>query len=223
MMVLRFLVFLLISLTPLLAAPVANNVSNVSEQENSPSAPLPSNGAAVDEVVVESSLYIKPKAKPSFRRTIRSIHPAALHVSNVNALLSSLVEHKRVKRQPQRNRPQRQPQGQFYGQSQAAANAAANAQHRGPGGFGSSAANALAQAFNAQGPAGSFGASSAGTVTQAQNANKFGFSNSAGASMSQVFHLPNGQTINFASTNNFANAPGANANSRGGAVSVSQG
>ncbi|KAI8122359.1 hypothetical protein CVS40_6763 [Lucilia cuprina] len=164
-----------------------------------------SNGVAVDEVVVESSLYIKPKQqRPQLRRVRRSIF------DNFN--LKSLIEHKRVKRQFNE-----------YSQSQAAANAAAQQNYNNLFGFGNSAANAQSQAFNSQGPLGGFGASAAGTLTQATNGNKFGVQNSAGASHALTFNLPNGQSVNFASTNNFANAPGGNsANSRGSAVSVNR-
>ncbi|XP_037933062.1 uncharacterized protein LOC119667808 [Teleopsis dalmanni] len=204
-------IFVKLALITLIAATAkAAHLSVISQDENVPSAPLPSTGAAVDEVVVESSLYIKPKPKPNVRR-IRSIP---------NIELASLIEHKRVKRIPRRqNNAFQQPE---YGQSQAAANAAANNNYQNPFGFGASQANAQSQAFNAQGPSGSFGASSAGSVTQALNANKFGIQNSAGASLAQTYTLPNRQTINFASTNSFANSPLANANSRGSSVSVSQ-
>lgn len=123
--------------------------------------------------------------------------------------LKSLVEHKRVKRQ--------------FGQSQAVSNAAAQQNYNNRFGFGNSAANAQAQAFNSQGPLGGFGASAAGTVTQALSGNRLGVQNSAGASHALTFNLPNGQTVNFASTNNFANGPGGNsAASRGSSVSVNR-
>ena len=164
------------------------------------------NGAAVDEVVVQSSLHIKPKQQ---RLQLRRVRRSILGVLDNR---KSLLEHKRVKRQF----------GQF-GQSQAVANAAAQQNFNNQFGFGNSAANAQAQAFNAQGPAGSFGASAAGTVTQALNGNSLGFQNSAGASHALTFNLPNGQSVNFASTNSFANGPGGNnANSRGSAVSVNR-
>lgn len=156
---------------------------------------------AVDEVVVESSLYIKPKPRPQLRRTRNAIF------AEFNNNIVPLILHRRVKRQ--------------FQQSQAISNAAANQNYASPFGFQSSAANAQAQAFNAQGPSGSFGASAAGTGTQALNLNRFGAQNSAGASHSLNFNLPNGQTINFASTNSFANGPAGNtANSRGSSVSV---
>lgn len=164
-----------------------------------------SNGVAVDEVVVESSLYIKPKQRPQLRRVRRSI------LSDLDNL-KSLVEHRRVKRQF----------GE-YGQSQAVSNAAAQQNYNNLFGFGNSAANAQAQAFNAQGPSGGFGASAAGTLTQAVNGNHLGVQNAAGASHALTFNLPNGQSVNFASTNNFANGPnGNNANSRGSAVSINR-
>lgn len=148
-------------------------------------------------------MYIKPKPRNQLRRT-RSAELSKY------GILAPVVEHHRVKRQ--------------FGQSQAAANAAAQQNYNnGPHGFGNSAANAQAQAFNAQGPSGSFGASAAGTVTQALNGNRLGVQNAAGASHALNFNLPNGQTINFASTNSFGNAPGGNtANSRGSAVSVNR-
>ncbi|XP_037814858.1 uncharacterized protein LOC119605676 [Lucilia sericata] len=197
---------LLIALSIFIAVNLSVADLNVVNQENTPqNTQLPSNGVAVDEVVVESSLYIKPKQqRPQLRRVRRSIF------DNFN--FKSLVEHKRVKRQ-----------FNDYSQSQAAANAAAQQNYNNLFGFGNSAANAQSQAFNSQGPLGGFGASAAGTLTQATNGNKFGVQNSAGASHALTFNLPNGQSVNFASTNNFANAPGGNsANSRGSAVSVNR-
>ncbi|CAD7005235.1 uncharacterized protein LOC101457601 [Ceratitis capitata] len=197
----------------LLTAYVSASSLSVVSEDNVPSAPLPASGAAVDEVVVHSSLYIKPKAnlRPQVRR-VRSL-PFAMPLNSV-----SLLEHVRVKRMPQYKRF-----GPQYGQSQANAAADANSIQFGPQGASSAASNAGSQAFNAFGPNGSFGASSAGTLTQASQSGLFGSSNSAGASMSQVFRLPNGQVINFASTNSFSNAPnGNNANSRGSSVSVGQ-
>ncbi|KAM7359181.1 uncharacterized protein ACRADG_003876 isoform 2-T3 [Cochliomyia hominivorax] len=193
-----------------MSAAAANNLCeadlNVGNQENTQqNVQLPSSGVAVDEVVVESSLYIKPKQqRPQLRRVRRSI---LNDLNNFN--LKTLVEHKRVKRQ--------------FGQSQAVSNAAAQNNYYNRFGFGNSAANAQAQAFNAYGPYGGFGASAAGTVTQALNGNRFGFENSAGASHALTFNLPNGQTVNFASTNSFANGPfGNNANSRGSSVSINR-
>lgn len=200
----RFLTFSAVLI--LCAACVTAATLNVVSEDNTPSAPLPINGAAVDEVLVESSLYIKPKTnlRPQVRR-VRSI-PFAMPLNSV-----SLLEHVRVKRVPQ------------SGQSQATAAADSNSFNFGPFGANSAAANAGSQAFNAFGPNGAFGASSAGTLTQASQFGPFGPQNSAGASMSQVYRLPNGQVINFASTNSFANGPnGNNANSRGSSVSVSQ-
>lgn len=190
----------------LFAACVAASSLNVVSEDNTPSAPLPINGAAVDEVLVESSLYIKPKTnlKPQVRR-VRSI-PFAMPLNS-----ASLLEHVRVKRMPQ------------SGQSQATAAADSNSFNFGPDGSSSAAANAGSQAFNAFGPNGSFGASSAGTLTQASQLGDFGSEFSGAASMSQVYKLPNGQVINFSSTNSFANGPnGNNANSRGSSVSVGQ-
>lgn len=150
-------------------------------------------------------MYIKPKQqRPQLRRVRKSI----LEVLD----RKSLFEHKRVKRQ-----------FGHYGQSQAISNAAAQQHFNNQFGFGNSAANAQAQAFNAQGPAGSFGASAAGSLTQAVNGNRFGVQNSAGASHALTFNLPNGQSVNFASTNSFANGPnGNNANSRGSSVSINK-
>ncbi|XP_054733113.1 uncharacterized protein LOC129241018 [Anastrepha obliqua] len=197
----------------LIAAFSSASSLNVVSEDNIASAPLPANGAAVDEVVVESSLYIKPKAnlRPQVRR-VRSI-PFEMPLNS-----ASLLEHVRVKR-----RPQFQPFAPQYGQSQAIANADAHNRNVGPFGANTADSNAGSQAFNAFGPNGSFGASSAGTISQATQSGPFGLQNSAGASMSQSYKLPNGQTINFASTNSFANGPfGNNANSRGSSVSVGQ-
>ncbi|XP_014097407.1 uncharacterized protein [Bactrocera oleae] len=188
------------------AACITASSLNVVSEDNTRSAPLPINGAAVDEVLVESSLYIKPKSnmRPQVRR-VRSI-PYAMPLNS-----ASLLEHVRVKRMPQ------------SGQSQATAAADANSFKFGPHGSSAAAANAGSQAFNAFGPHSAFGASSAGTLTQASQFGAFGPQNSAAASMSQAYRLPNGQVINFASTNSFANgANGNNANSRGSSVSVSQ-
>lgn len=151
-------------------------------------------------------MYIKPKQqRPQLRRVRRYI------LSDFNNL-KSLVEHRRVKRQFNQ-----------YGQSQAAANAAAQQNYNNLYGFGNSAANAQSQAFNAQGPSGGFGASAAGSLTQALNGNRYGVQNSAGASHALTFNLPNGQSVNFASTNSFANGPGGNnADSRGSSVSVNR-
>ncbi|XP_067644681.1 uncharacterized protein [Eurosta solidaginis] len=185
---------------------------NVVSEDNMPSAPLP-NGAAVDEVVVESSLYIKPKVnmRPQVRR-VRSI-PFDMPLTS-----ASLLEHIRVKRVPKyQSLP---PQ---YGQSQATANAAAHDIKYVRYGTNTAASNAGAQAFNTFGPNGSFGASSAGTISQATQMGPLGVQNSVGASLSQTYTLPNGQTINFASTNSFANGPfGNNAYSRGSSVAVSK-
>ncbi|XP_073837770.1 uncharacterized protein [Musca autumnalis] len=176
--------------------------SNIANQHNIQTQSLPGN-IAVDEVVVESSLYIKPKPRPQLRRTRSAIFP------EFNSYLVPLNFHRRVKRQ--------------FHQSQAISNAAANQNFASQFGVQNSAANAQAQAFNAQGPSGSFGASAAGTGTQALSLNRFGAQNSAAASHSLNFNLPNGQKINFASTNSFANGPAGNtANSRGSAVSVNK-
>ncbi|XP_011190627.1 uncharacterized protein LOC105217338 [Zeugodacus cucurbitae] len=199
--------FLTLSATLMLFAACVTAASlNVVSEDNTPSAPLPINGAAVDEVLVESSLRIKPKANLRGQaRRVRSI-PFEMPLNS-----ASLLEHVRVKRAPQ------------SGQSQATAAADANSHYFGPQGSGSSAANAGSQAFNTFSQLGSFGASSAGTLTQASQSGIFGSQNSGAASMSQVYKLPNGQVINFASTNSFANGPKGNqANSRGSAVSVSQ-
>ncbi|XP_067614098.1 uncharacterized protein [Eurosta solidaginis] len=166
-----------------------------------------------DEVVVESSLYIKPKVnmRPQVRR-VRSI-PFDMPLTS-----ASLLEHIRVKRvlKYQSLPPQ-------YGQSQATANAAAHDIKYVRYGTNTAASNAGAQAFNTFGPNGSFGAFSAGTISQATQMGPLGVQNSVGASLSQTYTLPNGQTINFASTNSFANGPfGNNANSRGSSVAVSK-
>ncbi|XP_075162322.1 uncharacterized protein LOC142234992 [Haematobia irritans] len=177
--------------------------SNVSNRHNIQTESLPTGGIAVDEVVVESSLYIKPKPRSQLRRTRNAVF------GEFSNSLAPLILHRRVKRQ---NR-----------QSQAVVNAAANQNSITNHGLHSSAANAQAQAFNAHGPSGSFGASSAGTATQALNVNRLGAQNAAGASHSLNFNLPNGQSINFASTNSFANGPAGNtANSRGSAVSLNK-
>ncbi|XP_061391131.1 uncharacterized protein LOC133326528 [Musca vetustissima] len=195
-----FIVLLMFVAINGLAVVAAVDDSNIANQHNIQTQPLPGN-IAVDEVVVESSLYIKPKPRPQLRRTRSAIF------AEFNNNLVPLILHRRVKRQ--------------FQQSQAISNAFANQNLASPFGFQNSAANAQAQAFNSQGPAGSFGASAAGTGTQAFNANRFGAQNSAAASHTLNFNLPNGQTINFASTNSFANGPAGNiANSRGSAVSV---
>ncbi|XP_036326420.1 uncharacterized protein LOC118739286 [Rhagoletis pomonella] len=201
--------FLITAVLTLIATHGSASSLNVVSDDSIASAPLPATGAAVDEVVVESSLYIKPKTnlKPQVRR-VRSI-PFDMPLND-----ASLLEHVRVKR-----RPQFQPLTPQYGQSQATADASAF-DRKGPN---SAASNAGSQAFNAFGPNGSFGASSAGTLAQTSQLGSHGFQISAGASMSQMYRLPNGQVINFASTNSFANGPFENnANSRGSAVSVGQ-
>ncbi|XP_030572969.1 nucleoporin NUP49/NSP49 [Drosophila novamexicana] len=213
---------------------------------------LPPKGATIEEVVLESSLHIKPKARQNVRRVRSALD---------DTLREIYAAHKRVKRQFGRGRfgggfagnaqvgtqaggtnsgvnvgagpnggtadanVNLNPLGPLgpdgYKQEQSASNGAANSNFNNGFDSGSSAANAQAQGFQSQSALGSFGASSASTATQSQNSNPFGNNNSAGASHSQVYKLPNGQTINFASTNNFANSGfGNSANSHGGAVSV---
>jgi len=109
-----------------------------------------------------------------------------------------------------------------YNQEQAASNGAANSHYNNGLDSGSSAASGQAQGFQTQSANGSFGASSASTATQSQNSSPFGNNNAAGASLSQVYHLPNGQTINFSSTNSFANGGANHGSSHGSAVSVSR-
>lgn len=106
-------------------------------------------------------------------------------------------------------------------QEQTASNGVANSNFNDGFDSGSSAASGQAQGFQSQSANGSFGASSASTATQSQSQNPFGSNNAAGASLSQVYKLPNGQTINFSSANNFANGGFGNTGaSRGSAVSV---
>lgn len=106
-------------------------------------------------------------------------------------------------------------------QEQTASNGAANSVFNNGLDSGSSAASGQAQGFQSQSANGSFGATSASTATQSQNQNPFGSNNAAGASLSQVYKLPNGQTINFSSANNFANSGlGNTGSSHGSAVSV---
>ncbi|EDV52175.1 ATP-dependent RNA helicase glh-2 [Drosophila erecta] len=257
---------------------------------------LPSKGATIEEVVVESALYIKPKSNPQVRR-VRSVLD---QISGINAA------HKRVKRQFGRqfggqyagnpgfgagfgggpgfgggfggnqgfggnegfggNRGfggnqgfggkvqadtsagaggtkagvdvgagphggnananvELNPLGPLgpggYNQEQAASNGAAHSNYNNGLNFGSSAASGQAQGFQSQSANGSFGASSASTATQSQNTSPFGSNNAAGASLSQVYHLPNGQTIDFSSTTSFANGGANRGSSHGSAVSVS--
>ncbi|XP_034657133.1 ATP-dependent RNA helicase glh-2 [Drosophila subobscura] len=246
---------------------------------------FPYKGATIEEVVVESALYIKPKATQQTRR-VRSAN------SEDSPLQGIYATHKRVKRGRGGRGPGfgdqyagnpgfgagfgGSPSGGFGGNNQGfggsntqagtsagvggtkagvdvgagpdGGNANANVQLNplgplGPSGFnqeqavsngaahsnynnglnaGSSAANAQAQGFQSQTANGSFGASSASTATQSQNINPFGSNNAAGASLSQVYKLPNGQTINFSSTNSFANNGANQGNSHGAAVSVSR-
>ncbi|KAH8306941.1 hypothetical protein KR044_001457 [Drosophila immigrans] len=199
---------------------------------------LPSEGVTIEEVVLESNLHIKPKSNLNVRRVRSALE------ETLNGIYAT---HKRVKRGGRNggvnagtnagvggtnsgvnvgvgpnggtadanvNLSPFRPLGpNGFNQEQTASNGAAS------GNFnqGSSAAIGQAQGFLSQGAAGSFGAQSAGTSTQSLNGN----SNSAGASLSQVYRLPNGQVINFASTNNFANNGLNNAGSRGSSVSVS--
>ncbi|EDV97279.1 keratin, type I cytoskeletal 9 [Drosophila grimshawi] len=245
------LIFVVVCLAATSAAPQLRQREEKHVKEEA----LPAKGATIEEVVLESSLHIKPKARQNVRR-VRSILDDTLH--------EIYAAHKRVKRQFGRGRGGSRggfdgnaqvgtqaggtqsgvnvgagPKGgtadanvhlnplgplgpNGYNQEQTASNGAANSNHHNGFNSGSSAAQGQAQGFQSQSANGSFGASSASTATQSQNSNPFGNSNSAGASHSQVFKLPNGQTINFASTNNFANSGfGNTANSRGGAVSVS--
>lgn len=196
---------------------------------------LPVKGATIEEVVLESNLRIRPKARVNVRR-VRSALEEAL-----NGIYTA---HKRVKRQrrvqagTQAGAGRTQsgvnvgvgPDGGFadanvnlkplgplgqngYNQEQTASNGAASGNFNG----GSSAAIGQAQGFQSQGTSGSFGGTSASTATQ--NFNPFG--NAAGASHALTFNLPNGQSVRFASTNNFANSGLNSGASRGGAVSVS--
>ncbi|KAH8370548.1 hypothetical protein KR093_004010 [Drosophila rubida] len=204
---------------------------------------LPSEGVTIEEVVLESNLRIKPKANLNVRRvrsaldeTLNSIYATHKRVkrqfgnrNKVNAGTSAGVggtnsgvnvgigpnggtADANVNLGPFRPLG---PNG--YNQEQTASNGAASGNFNNGFGQGSAAAIGQAQGFLSQGAAGSFGAQSAGTSTQSQ----IGNSNSAGASLSQVYRLPNGQTINFASTNNFANNGLNNAGSHGSSVSVS--
>ncbi|XP_034480797.1 PE-PGRS family protein PE_PGRS30 [Drosophila innubila] len=199
---------------------------------------LPANGATIiEEVVLESNLHIKPKARQNVRR-VRSALETTLN--------GAYAAHKRVKRQRKVNAGTQAGAGRTqsgvnvgvgpnggtadahvnlkplgplgsdgYRQEQTASNGAASGTFNG----GSSAAIGQAQGFQSQGANGSFGGTSASTATQSQN--PFGNSNSAGASHSLGFILPDGQQINFASTNSFANNGLNSGASRGGAVSVS--
>ncbi|XP_030388563.1 glycine-rich RNA-binding protein 3, mitochondrial [Scaptodrosophila lebanonensis] len=248
------LIVVSVYLTTVAAAPQLRQRSEKQVQREDD---LPTKGATIEEVIVETPLYIKPKARQQVRR---------VRAAPDNVLAEIYATHKRVKRQrfggfgsggggfgntqvgssagvggtqagvnvgagqkggnagaQVQLGPQRPLGPNGYSQEQAAANGGASSHHNNRLGSGSSAANAQAQGFQSQGANNSFGASSTSTATQAQNINPFGFgSNSAGASQSLLFNLPNGQTVNFASTNNFANnGLGNNANSRGSSVSVS--
>ncbi|XP_017138474.1 uncharacterized protein LOC108153177 [Drosophila miranda] len=210
---------------------------------------FPYKGATIEEVVVESALYIKPKATQQMRR-VRSADSADSPLQGIYAT------HKRVKRGRRGGATQvgtsagaggtnagvvvgagpdggnananvqLNPFGPLgpsgFNQEQAASNGAAHSNYNNGFNAGSSAADAQAQGFQSQTANGSFGASSASTATQSQNISPFGSNNAAGASLSQVYKLPNGQTINFSSTNSFANNGANKGSSHGAAVSVSR-
>ncbi|XP_055905354.1 uncharacterized protein LOC129940866 [Eupeodes corollae] len=174
---------------------------NYNAQGSSISQPKP--GAPLDEVIVESSLHIKNK-KSQARRT-RDTQEVSID-NNENGL--------RVKRQHRQRRPQHNDS------SQSSANAAANGNYFGPDGFGASAANAQAQGFYSGGKSAGFGANSANTQTQSFNIGPNGLQATAGASLSQVYHLPNGKTINVALSSTLANGENSNADANANAVSV---
>ncbi|KAL7731903.1 hypothetical protein ACLKA6_017476 [Drosophila palustris] len=225
------LIFASVCLAATSAAPQQKQRNEKQVQEG-----LPAN--VIEEVVLESNLHIKPKARQNVRR-VRSA---------VEETLSGIyAAHKRVKRrnvnagtQAGAGRTQSgvnvgvgpnggtadanvilKPLGPLgsngYTQEQTASNGAASGNFNG----GSSAAIGQAQGFQSQGGSSSFGGFSASTGTQSQNFNPFGNNNAASASHTQGFILPNGQKINFSSTNSFANNGPNSGASRGGAVSVS--
>ncbi|KAI9587188.1 uncharacterized protein ACN427_003590 isoform 1-T1 [Glossina fuscipes fuscipes] len=71
----------------------ATENGNVKTEQNLSNGQQPLSGnVAVDEVVVQSSLYIKPKPRLQFRRTRRS------NVLEKSINYISLLEHKRTKR-----------------------------------------------------------------------------------------------------------------------------
>uniref|UniRef100_A0A1B0G8F3 Secreted protein n=1 Tax=Glossina morsitans morsitans TaxID=37546 RepID=A0A1B0G8F3_GLOMM len=84
-------VVIVVILTILIVVNAAEN-GNVKTEEHLSSGQQPFSGnVAVDEVVVESSLYIKPKPRLQFKRTRRSVWEKPINYI-------SLLEHKRTKR-----------------------------------------------------------------------------------------------------------------------------
>ncbi|ALC44799.1 CG17032 [Drosophila busckii] len=220
-----------------LAATSASPLSQSQRNEKQVQEDLPAKGATIEEVVLQSNLHIKPK-----REQVRRVR------STMDEVLREIyATHKRVKRQGSRRGGQAGGRGQAGGistnvnlgannnggfadagfnlggfrpvgqnghsQQQSATNAAANNNFNG----GSSGAIGQSQAFQSQSGNANFGAGSASTGTLSHNGNN----NAGSASHSQLFVLPNGQTVNFASSNNFANSGLNNAGGRGSAVSVS--
>uniref|UniRef100_A0A1W7R749 Putative conserved secreted protein n=1 Tax=Aedes albopictus TaxID=7160 RepID=A0A1W7R749_AEDAL len=135
---------------------------------------------------------------------------------HVRSVLDILVpDHARVKRQF----------GAFpnsgFGSSSAQANANAFNQQFGPNGFGASAANAGAQSFFSQGPGGGFGASAANSASQGFQAGPGGITGSAGQSGSQTYHLPGNRDVSLAYTGGFSVADGKPSVSQGNSISFS--
>ncbi|XP_055853395.1 uncharacterized protein LOC129917089 [Episyrphus balteatus] len=163
----------------------------------------PKPGSPLDEVIVESSLHIKNK-KTQARRT-----------RDTESLIAKDLTGIRVKREPRRRHPQNNDS------SQSSANAAANGNYFGSDGFGASAAQAQAQGFYSGGKLGGFGANAANTQTQSFNIGPDGLHATAGGSLSQVYNLPNGKTINVNFANNFATGADGDADSKASAINWS--
>ncbi|XP_034108097.1 circumsporozoite protein [Drosophila albomicans] len=210
---------------------------------------LPSEGVTIEEVILESNLHIKPKTNLNVRRvrsaleeSLNGIYATHKRVkrqffgnqpfgfngginAGTNAGAGGANSGVDVGVGPNGGNananvqlnPFNQPGPNGYNQEQTASNGAASGQFNNGFGQGSSAAIGQAQGFLSQGGGNTFGAQSASTSTQSQ----FGNNNAASAGLSQVYRLPNGQTINFASSNNFANNGLNNAGSHGSSVSVS--
>uniref|UniRef100_T1GE26 Uncharacterized protein n=1 Tax=Megaselia scalaris TaxID=36166 RepID=T1GE26_MEGSC len=179
---------------------------NSSQRSNEkPNKPIPQSdrNVAVDEVVVNSVLNIRPNKQMQQVRRVRDV----------------LFRPKRQFQRQGFNNGFQQP----FGASQSQALANANSNHFGPNGFGSAAANSQAQGFQTNSATGNFGASSTAALTQAFNVQNGNAAGSLGNAFTQQYTLPDGRVIDINAANGASFGNGANSKGSSSTVNISRG
>ncbi|XP_031619873.1 uncharacterized protein LOC116338625 [Contarinia nasturtii] len=178
--------------------------SNAADKSTTNRSPAPSEIVA-EEVVVESSLNVRPK-QSSHRR-----------VREVFAFLTPNLRSKRQFGPTQSYYPNQNYQIYPHKQSSSQATAQSNSHSHSNGPSGVQDANALAnaQAFQASG----FGATANNAVTNTLSIGPNGSSGGNANSGGQTYTLPNGQTLNIAYSNGNSFGPnGLSSTSQGNSI-----